>query len=70
MYAKDEQPIRNFNGAIIGRIYTLHNGDKEIRDFTGRCLGRYIKARNVTTDFYGKIIAHGEALSLLLNKKR
>jgi len=69
MYAKEEQIIRNFQGVIIGRIYTLHNGDKEVRDFSGKCLGRYIKARDITTTFTGKIIAHGEALSLLLKQK-
>ena len=67
MYAKEEQTIRAFSGRIIGKIYTMYNGDKEARDFYGKCIGRYNKARNVTTDFYGRVIAHGDAISMLFN---
>lgn len=70
MYAKEQQEIRSFSGKIIGTIYTLYNGDKEVRDFYGKCLGRYDKQNNVTRDFYGRIVAKGEALSLLLNQSK
>ena len=70
MYAKEEQIIRAFSGKILGRVYTLFNGDKEARDFYGKCLGRYSKARNVTTDFYGRIVAHGDAISMFFNPNK
>ena len=62
MYAKSEEVIREFSGKIIGKIYTLYNGDKEARDFYGRCVGKYDHTYNVTRDFYGRIIAKGDAL--------
>lgn len=59
--------IRNFAGAIIGRIETDDKGNKTVRNFYGTILGRYDAARDVTTEFSGRIIAHGDASAMLFN---
>ena len=61
-----EEIIKDFKGAIIAKVETKPNGDKEIRDFYGRKLGRYDKAQNVTRDFYGRIVARGECIGQLI----
>ncbi len=60
--------IKDFYNRVIGRIETLPNGDKVVRDFYNKILGYYRKREDVTTDFYGRIVARGEACSILLNK--
>ena len=62
----DKQVIREFGGKIIGYIETDKSGDKVIRDFYGRILGRYDKRQNVTRDFYGRIVANGDQSALLI----
>lgn len=61
-----EETIRDFYGKIIGYIITKPNGDKEVRDFYRRVLGRYDKALDVTRDFYGVIVAKGDCCGMLL----
>ena len=67
----DRQTIKDFSGHILGFIETDHLGDKVVRDFHGKILGKYDKRNNVTRDFYGKILARGDQSSMLLsfNKK-
>ena len=60
--------IKDFYGRVIGTIENMPNGDKTVRDFYGKILGFYKKSSNVTTDFYGRIVARGEACSMLLGK--
>ena len=50
-----------------GTVVEENNGDKTIKDFYGRPLGYYKKGRNVTTDFYGRVVASGDQLTMLLN---
>lgn len=59
--------IRDFYGRIIGWVYEDNNGNKKLTDFQGRVKGKYDKATNTTRDFYGRIIARGDQLSMLLN---
>ena len=61
-----EEVIKDFYGRIIGRIRIKDNGDKDVFDFYGRKLGYYLKSNNTTYDFYGRIIARGDACSMLL----
>ena len=63
-YYQREEYIRDLNSRfIIGIIRTLPNGDIEARDFSSRrILGYYRKARNVTTDFYGRMLTQGNAV--------
>ncbi len=60
--------IRDRNGKIVGWIETDHLGNKVVRDFYGKIKGRYKKAHNATFDFYGRIIAYGDATAGLLYK--
>ena len=64
------EQIKDFYGKIIGTIETQSNGDKIVRDFYGKILGYYRCSRNVTTDFYGKIVAQGDATGMLLANAR
>ena len=57
----EETIIRDYYGRIIGYVETEPNGDKIFRDFYRRILGKYNKALNVTRDFYGRIVARGDA---------
>jgi hypothetical protein len=62
----NKEMIKNRSGKIIGWIETDHLGNKVVRDFYGKIKGRYKKVHNITFDFYGKIIAYGDATSGLL----
>ncbi len=62
----NEQIIRDFQGKIIARIEVKANGDKIVRDFGGKRLGTYDAAAGVTRDFFGKIVARGDAVSMLI----
>lgn len=64
------ETVKDFYGKILGYIETSSNGDKTIRDFYRKILGYYRKDRNVTTDFYGKILAKGDISSGLLFKAK
>lgn len=60
--------IREFSGKIIGYIYVDANGKKTVKEFSGKIVGYYYPDRDVTTDFYGKILARGDISSALLFK--
>ena len=59
--------IRNFTGTIIGSYETMPNGDIVVRDFYGKNLGKYDRQLDVTRDFYGKVVAQGNAIGMLLS---
>ena len=61
-----EEIIRDSMGRIIAKIQVMPNGDKVVRDFYGKILGKYDKANNVTRDFYGRVVARGECTGLLI----
>ena len=63
----DKQVIKNWRGRIIGYIETDHNGNKLVKDFYRKIVGRYDKKNDVTRDFYGRMIARGDQCSLLLS---
>ena len=60
------QRIRDFRGITLGFIETKPNGHKIATDFYGRKLGEYYPGPDVTRDFYGKIIARGDATAMLI----
>lgn len=64
---RNEITIKEFSGKIIGYIEILPNGDKVVRDFYRKILGRYDKMMDVTRDFYGRIIGRGDVSSMLFN---
>lgn len=61
---RDEEYIRDFKSRkIIGILRTLRNGDIEAREFSSRrILGYYRKNIDMTTDFYGRMIAKGNCV--------
>ncbi len=63
----DTTIIRDFYGRIIGKIETDSNGNKTIRNFYGVILGRYDARTNTTRDFYGRVVANGDASTMLIN---
>ena len=64
------ETIRDFSGRFIA-IYEYHdNGDITVRDWQSRMIiGYYRKNRDVTTDFYGRILARGNAVGMLIGRK-
>ncbi len=63
----DTTIIRDVYGRIIGKIETDSNGNKTIRNFYGVILGRYDARTNTTRDFYGRVVANGDASTMLIN---
>ena len=63
---QNEELVRDFGGRIIGRYEHKPNGDIVVRDFYNRIIGYYIKSQDVTTDFYRRPIAKGNAVGILL----
>lgn len=63
---KNVQTIRDFSGRILGYIETDNDGNKIVRDFYKVILGKYDKKNNVTRDFYGRIVARGDASASLI----
>lgn len=61
-----KEPIKDWQGKILGFIETESNGNKVLRDFYGRILGKYDKSLNVTRDFYGRQVGKGDVLMTLL----
>ena len=61
-----EQTIRDFYGRILGFIETDDKGNKIARDFYRRIVGRYDKTRDVTTDFYGRVLTKGDTVASLI----
>lgn len=64
-----KEPIREFNGKIIGFIETDKDGNQQVRNFLGNIVGSYDKKFNVTRDFYGKIVTQGNTVIGLLYVK-
>lgn len=62
----NKEAIRRWDGVIRGWIEEDSKGNKTIRDFYGRILGRYDKQLNLTRDFYGRVIGRGDQLMSLL----
>ena len=61
-----EETIRTVSGMIIGKIKTLPNGDKEVRNYSGMIIGYYRKSNDVTTDVTGRILYRGDMSAALL----
>jgi hypothetical protein len=65
---RNEETLKDWTGRIIGYIETKPNGDQVIKDAYRKILGFYNSSTNTTKDFYGRIIAKGNMLTMLLNK--
>ena len=62
----DWERVSDFSGRCIAWYDHQSNGDIIVRAFSGNILGRYDKAMNVTRDFYGNIVARGNAIGMLI----
>ncbi len=63
--------IKDWTGKVIGSVETdTVTGDKTIKDFYGRILGKYVKKLNVTKDFYGRVVAKGDQSSMLFSTQK
>lgn len=63
----ERDKIKDIKGKIVGFIDTdTSNGNKVVRDFYGKMLGKYNKRLNITTDFYGRTLGKGDRLLMLL----
>ena len=63
-----QQYIKDFYGKVIARIDFLPDGNKRLYNFYGKLLGEYVASRDVTCDFYGKLVGHGDCLTMLISK--
>jgi hypothetical protein len=63
---RKKDPIKDWTGRIIGWIEVDEYGNKTIRDFYNKVLSTYNKRLNITRDFYGRQVAKGDNLLLLL----
>ena len=59
------EKIQDFSGKIIGWIEWSGNR-KWLSDFSGKRLGYYDKSLNKTFDFYGRMVATGDCIMMLL----
>lgn len=59
--------VKNFKQQTIGYIETRPDGTKIAKDFYRRKLGEYSPYADITKDFYGHIVAHGDQTAMLIN---
>lgn len=60
--------ITDYSGKTVGWVETLDNGDQQVSAFSGKIIAFYRASNNTTTDFYGRIISHGNvAVGMLYN---
>lgn len=63
-----KDPVREFNGKIIGWVESDLDGNQQVRNFIGTIIAKYDVNLNVTRDFYGKILTRGNtAVGQLFN---
>ena len=61
-----KEPIKDWQGKILGFVESDSSGNKVLRDFYGKILGKYNCSLNITQDFYGRTVAKGDCLMTLL----
>lgn len=61
-----KQPIKDWRGKVIGFVEEDQIGNKVIRDYQGRILGKYNKRLDITQDFHGHQVAKGDCIMMLL----
>lgn len=60
------KPVRDWRKRIIGHLEYYDNGDIKVTDFYHRILGRYIKSKDRTVDFYGRDVGKGDLTGYLI----
>jgi len=59
-------PIKDWRGKILGFTETDTCGNIILRNFHGQILGKYNKQLDITQDFYGRQVAKGNCIMMLL----
>lgn len=62
--------IKDFYNRVCGWIEVKDNGDKIVKDNHYRVVGKYYAGRNVTTDFYGRVVARGDVSASLITEPK
>ena len=63
----ERDKVKDIKGKIVGFVDTdTVTGNKTVRDFYGKILGKYNKRLNITTDFYGRTVGKGDRVLMLL----
>jgi hypothetical protein len=71
MFKSEVQVFRDNNGRLMGRTFSLQNGDIEGRTNTGLFVGKYSTARDTTYDMRGRLFGRGNQLpSMIVDKYR
>ena len=59
--------VKNYAGQILAIYEFADNCDITVRDYSSRfILGFYRASRDVTTDFYGRVLYRGNMVGLLV----
>ena len=61
-----KEPIKDWRGVVLGYVETDNCGNKLLKDFMLRPLGRYDKSSDMTKDAYGRAVGKGDILLTLL----
>ena len=61
--------VRDIAGKILGYIEEDKDGNKRCRAFSGRILGYYDKAQDMTRAFNGRIVTRGDSCVGFLYQK-
>ena len=61
-----EELIKDCYGRIIAKVDNQPNGDKIVKNCYGQILGKYDKTIDATKDFYGRIVAKGDCVGILI----
>lgn len=62
--------VKNYAGQILAIYEIADNSDIAVRDFSSRfILGYYRASRDVTTDFYGRVLYRGNMVGMLVKGK-
>ena len=62
----NEIVVKDANFRIVGYIRVDSNGNKTVLDFYKHVLGSYDASSDTVRNFYGKVIARGDAAAILL----
>ena len=65
----ETEVIKNYGGKIIARIETDAHGNKTVKDYFGKTLGRYDAQSDTTRDYYGHVGARGDAVGMLIHDR-
>ena len=60
------ETIKDWRGKIIGFEDTDAAGNKTLRDFSGKVVGKYNKSLDITQEFSGRQVAKGNCVRMLL----